>query len=262
MFRKSKTEKDLHLPKLLTSLTEASEIISAQIGKGEKFCDFEIKEINQLHSLESKFKSWNNENIEILKKIFDIKTIATEYATTTWSFGSILISNLTFEEKAQKLKNKISHKTNKLRSIYSTLELFNKDADAKQIYFVHSKDTVASKQVMDFLKAEGFYLVIIKQLSDAGSTIIDNIEANPNIKHAVIMLSPDENNGNHPDLNVLLELGIFVGSLGRENVSALYEEHTILPTDYHGFKYINFAEKWEKTLQDELRSSINNEENK
>jgi predicted nucleotide-binding protein len=55
--------------------------------------------------------------------------------------------------------------------------------------------------------------------------------------------------------NVLFELGITIGHLGREKVRVLYEEGVELPTDIHGLVYIPLNDQWKKKLQRELRAA-------
>lgn len=253
MFRKKEKNNNNLLPKLVTSLNEASKIILVQIGKGGEIHDQKISSTNQLHSIESKYKSWNNENFMVLKKIFDVETIARDYSTSSWSIGNILISDLKLSEKVDKLMRNLENKIAKLQSVYSSLELFENLKQENQLYFVHSKDTKPTQEAIDYLKSEGYSLVILKNLSGAGTTIIDEIESNLDINYAVVILNPDGVDANYPNQNILLELGIFIGHLGRKNVSALCEPNTILPLDYHGFEYIDFNGNWKKKLKHELR---------
>jgi len=253
MFRKKEKSNHNLLPKLVTSLTEASEIILVQIEKGRRIFEQRIVSVVQLHSLESKYNSWNNENFVILKRIFDVEAIAKDYSISSWSIGNMLISDLLFVEKVNNLKQNLENKINKLESVYASLELFEDVKRENQIYFVHSKDTDATQKVIDYLKSEGYSLVILKKVSGAGTTIIDDIESNLDIRYAVVVLNPDGVDANYPNQNILLELGIFIGHLGRENVSAICEPNTILPLDYHGFEYIDFSGNWEKKLKHELK---------
>ena len=48
--------------------------------------------------------------------------------------------------------------------------------------------------------------------------------------------------------NVILELGYFIGKLGRPRVTALYQEGVEIPTDYHGVEYLSLGGEWKLRL--------------
>lgn len=52
--------------------------------------------------------------------------------------------------------------------------------------------------------------------------------------------------------NVIFELGITIGYLGRDNVRVLYEEGVELPSDIHGLVHIPLNAGWKKKLLQEL----------
>jgi predicted nucleotide-binding protein len=52
--------------------------------------------------------------------------------------------------------------------------------------------------------------------------------------------------------NVIFELGITIGILGRDRVRVLYEEGVELPTDIHGLVYISLDSDWKKKLAQEI----------
>ncbi|MFA4876563.1 MAG: DUF2321 domain-containing protein [Methanoregula sp.] len=55
--------------------------------------------------------------------------------------------------------------------------------------------------------------------------------------------------------NVIFELGITIGHLGRDRVRVLYEEDVELPTDLHGLVYIPLKSNWKKKLAKEIDAS-------
>ncbi len=108
--------------------------------------------------------------------------------------------------------------------------------------------------------------VILAQESrkDLKKTLIEEIQTRLDIKFALVLLTPDNVGGIQPeklqfcaDQNVVLELGIFIGLFGRENVCCLYTEDLNLPEDYHGFEYIKIdkSTKWEKQILQELKNA-------
>lgn len=95
--------------------------------------------------------------------------------------------------------------------------------------------------------------------------MIDEIQTRLDIKFAIVLLTPDNVGGIQPDKlqfradqNVILELGIFIGLLGRKHVCALYSGDLQLPEDYHGFEYIQIdkTDKWKEQVGKELKNSF------
>ncbi|NQT65457.1 MAG: hypothetical protein HQ554_04700, partial [FCB group bacterium] len=89
---------------------KADDLIEEKIAKGKVLLQLEIKNIQQLHTFEKKFKAWNSENYELLKSIFKNKKVAKDYSSSGWSIGRILVSDLKLSEKKAKLYMDIKNK--------------------------------------------------------------------------------------------------------------------------------------------------------
>ncbi|KAF5437722.1 putative nucleotide-binding protein containing TIR -like domain [Candidatus Methanophagaceae archaeon] len=107
--------------------------------------------------------------------------------------------------------------------------------------------------------------IILHEKASKGSTIIEKLETHANVAFAIILLTPDDvgsiaigQNNLLPRArqNVVLELGYFMGRLGRMRTCALVVEGVELPTDYSGVVYIQIDEKdaWKFELARELRA--------
>ncbi len=57
--------------------------------------------------------------------------------------------------------------------------------------------------------------------------------------------------------NVVLELGYFIGKLGRKRVLPLYSEDVELPSDIHGLLFVPLdkAENWKFSIVKELKAA-------
>ena len=107
----------------------------------------------------------------------------------------------------------------------------------------------------------GLEPIVLQEFIAGGKTLIDEILTRSEVKFAIGLLTPDNVGGIQPDKlrfradqNVILELGIFVGLLGRKNVCGLYAGNLQLPEDYHGFEYIKIDKsgKWQEQVFKEL----------
>ena len=55
--------------------------------------------------------------------------------------------------------------------------------------------------------------------------------------------------------NVILELGYFIGRLGRPMVIPLIKDEVEQPSDYHGIVYVPFRDQWPTELARELSAT-------
>jgi len=132
------------------------------------------------------------------------------------------------------------------------------------VFLVHGHDIAIKESVARFLENISLKVVILNELPSLNMTIIEKIEKFSNVHFAVILLTPDDIGGNNSNnllqrarQNVILELGYFMGKLGRDKVCALYKEGVELPSDYHGIIYIllDNANGWKLQLAKELKAS-------
>lgn len=134
--------------------------------------------------------------------------------------------------------------------------------DRRRIFIVHGHDEAALQSVARFIESLDLVAVILHEQANRGLTIPEKLAANSNVGFAVVLLTPDDQGKakTEPDLsdrarqNVLLELGYFVGKLGRGRVCALLKGNLELPTDYVGTVYteMDIAGAWRQRLAQEL----------
>ena len=146
----------------------------------------------------------------------------------------------------------------------TTLKASTIDAD---VFLVHGRDIGARELVARFLENIGLKTVILSEQPSSNMTIIEKIEKFANVRFAVVLLTPDDKGGSADEKpegmlprarqNVILELGYFMGKLGRNRVCTLYREGVELPSDYHGIIYILLDNSggWKIELAKELKAS-------
>ena len=95
---------------------------------------------------------------------------------------------------------------------------------------------------------------------------MEKLEANRDVQFAVVLFTADDEGRVRAKAgveivltprarqNVVLELGYFMGYLGREKVAVIYEEGVEMPSDYSGVEYVALDKSgaWKQKLAQEL----------
>jgi len=141
---------------------------------------------------------------------------------------------------------------------------------SNQIFVVHGHDEEMKHAVARTLEKLNLNPIILHEQPNKGRTIIEKFaDYAENTSFAIILLSPDDKGykkDQNPESakfrarqNVILELGFFIGKLGRNNVAAIFknDQDFELPSDYDGVLYIpyNNPRQWQIDLVNELKSA-------
>jgi predicted nucleotide-binding protein len=136
-----------------------------------------------------------------------------------------------------------------------------------RVFVVHGHNGEAEQSVARLLQLQELEAVILHEQPNSGKTIIEKLEtAARDIAFCVVLLTPDDEGHprGQPDKirkrarqNVIAELFLFIGALGRERVCALYSEGVELPSDLQGLAYVVMDEAgaWKMELVRELRAA-------
>jgi predicted nucleotide-binding protein len=136
-----------------------------------------------------------------------------------------------------------------------------------KVFVVHGHDESAKHQIARFLENLDLDPIILGEKSGQGRVLIEKLEQESgiNVGYAVVLLTPDdEGKSRHQDelkprarQNVILELGYFIGKLGRSRVCPLTVADVEIPSDYHGVEYIplDTAGGWKLRLANELEAA-------
>jgi predicted nucleotide-binding protein len=140
--------------------------------------------------------------------------------------------------------------------------------ESRSIFVVHGRDDGLRETVARFLERLGFEPIILAEQPNEGRTLIAKFEANAlDVGFAVVLMTPDDyavgpeggevpSTPNRARQNVVLELGYFMGRLGRARVAALYKPGTETPSDIHGLAYVPMSDDgWRFVLAKELRAA-------
>ncbi|MFM0005749.1 nucleotide-binding protein [Paraburkholderia dipogonis] len=135
---------------------------------------------------------------------------------------------------------------------------------SSKVFIVHGHDDGARQTVARFLEKLGFEPVILQEQANRGRTIIEKFEEHSDVGFAVVLLTPDDEGrakggGLQPRArqNVVLELGYFIGRLGRHRVCALKSGDLELPSDYQGvlWETMDAGGGWKLSLARELKAA-------
>lgn len=136
-------------------------------------------------------------------------------------------------------------------------------ASEQRVFIVHGHNNEAKETTARFIEKINLTPLILHEQPNKGKTIIEKFEAFSDVEFAVILLTPDDIGYRVGDKdkqkkrarqNVVLELGYFLGKLGRERVCALYTDGVEIPSDYQGVLYVELdkAGAWKTKLAQEI----------
>ena len=151
---------------------------------------------------------------------------------------------------------------NKAPSSPSSRELSNK------VFVVYGRDNEMKATVPAMLRQLHLTPVLLDDQPSQSNTIIEKFEHNSDVDYAIILLSPDdqaslrEENPNSVKYrarqNVILEMGYFIGKLGRKNCAILFrpELNFEFPSDIQGLTYIKYDSEgsWKYKLIKEMKN--------
>jgi predicted nucleotide-binding protein len=135
-----------------------------------------------------------------------------------------------------------------------------------KVFVVHGHNHGVKESVARFLEKLDLDPVILHEKPNAGRTIIEKVSDYADVHFAVVLLTADDEGRPRGSAepaqfrarqNVILELGYFLGKLGRARVCALYEKGVELPSDYQGVLFLPLegGDRWKFDLVRELRAA-------
>jgi predicted nucleotide-binding protein len=139
-----------------------------------------------------------------------------------------------------------------------------KSIASRRVFVVHGHDEAARETVARFLKAAEFDPIILHEQANQGRTVIEKVEAHGDVGSPVVLLPPDDTGAAQGEIaeprarqNVLLELGYFIGRLGRNRVCALKKGNLEIPSDFGGVVYeaLDAGNGWKLALGRELKAA-------
>jgi predicted nucleotide-binding protein len=255
---------------------EAESRIRAQIEKGMQFSKLEIHTSQELENATADMSKWSSYNGELLRRIVDTDELYNDYRDR-FAFA---VSGSRFSEYVEDFQSRVNNKINRLESILGRLELIPESTfveapktvpqavsveSNKKVFVVHGHDEEAKQLIARCIERLGLEAIILHEQANRGRTIIEKFEDYANVAFAVILLTPDDVGAGKDyvnDLkprarqNVILELGFFLGKLGRNRVCALHKGNLELPSDFSGVLWIPMDPNgaWQFSLAKEMKA--------
>jgi predicted nucleotide-binding protein len=253
-----------------------------QISQGKQIDIKSIKTEGQIVDMEKRFDLWNDYNIELLKSAFNFP--ANEYRNAYNSSGQMIgvkdvMRGVNIHHPQYKLKTlneRLEAKITKLESLLAKVNLIHSEIETTNIavaaqeaaiiandtvFIIHGHDDSMKKSVQLFLSRAGLKDIVLHEQPDKNRTVIEKlIEEGSSAAYVIALLSPDDTQEDgtvRARQNVVLEIGYFIGRLGRENVRLLRKGEVVIPSDLQGILYENFDNEgaWRIKLLKEMQAA-------
>ncbi len=128
------------------------------------------------------------------------------------------------------------------------------------VFIIHGHDNELKRELQLLLKNAGVNNVVLHEQVDKGRTIIDKlIGETEKAGYAIALLTPDditETGLQRARQNVILEIGYFIGKLGKERIRMLTKGDIEIPSDLQGILYEKFdpSGAWKIKLLKEIQA--------
>lgn len=228
----------------------------------------------------SKIDAIRSRLVMLIEKIFDDNSYINELKFISFhpSLSAVGTSKGIHEKKFYEGKRKLLNMIDIMQEDIQLSSLENSsdqggEKDKKNprnsIFIVHGHNDKMKESVARVVEKLGLEPVILHEQPNKGRTIIEKFTDYSEVDFAIILLSADDfgyvkdaepKNGKfRARQNVILELGFFLGKLGRQKVLALFEtnDQFEFPSDYIGVLYTPFDSKgkWKFELVKELKAN-------
>ncbi|MBI3141839.1 MAG: nucleotide-binding protein [Bacteroidetes bacterium] len=280
--RKPKQTEPLKQPTLLVVGKDYfKDVLANRIQIAEEILNRQIQTRPQLEEAKQNYYDWDDYNSELLKQSFnnEYNEYKTDYDRVNQFFGLVVGGNRQRDE-LKEFKDKVQNKINNLKQLVAKVELIksevpdkvvsnsttsSEDISNNNVFIVHGHNNEVKINIARTLEKLGLNPIILHEQANSGKTIIEKFEEHSNVGFAIILLTDDdlgkakkdENLNPRARQNVILELGYFIGKLGRNKVCPLYTKGVELPSDLYGLLYleIDSSEYWKISLAKELKAA-------
>lgn len=266
---------------LVRPVNEARAAIERARAEGVSLLEDKPADSSEIQEFRARYLSWEGKTSAILENFFHVSGFMTtspkaEFSGTAVTLLDLKISSTTIPwGRLPEVLTDIQEKLRVLDAILDRLEVYQNghgetrlsrlDLDAP-IFLVHGHDLGRREVVRRFLTTvTDRDVVVLADQPNRGQDLLGKLlEHAQKAAFAVVLLTPDDEGGkigsgersSRARQNVVFELGMFVGILGRDRVAALNEPSIEIPTDFSGVAYIGIeGESWQIELARELKAA-------
>lgn len=258
--------------KIFTQFAHGRQIVSSLGPPPGSRIGFGVEPAAALRAAVPEGEKWARFTIDLLKSLIADLSIEKE-------FGDSIFRRWGDDENTEFLEW-MNQRLHRLDSILQRLSLFplaekqvhaattsaSSKKQSRDIFIVHDHDEAARHEVARFIGQLDLHPIILHEQADRGRTVIEKFDAHADVGFAVVLLTPDDT-GYPKDKpseakprarqNVVLELGYFIGKLGRASVCALLKGDIEIPTDLLGVlnKPMDVAGAWKVALAREINEA-------
>lgn len=132
--------------------------------------------------------------------------------------------------------------------------------DGGTVFIIHGHDALLKTEVQLLMHRAGVQSVVLHEMADRGRTIIEKLVGETErAGYAIALLTPDdltEGGQGRARQNVILEIGYFLGKLGKERLRMIVKEGVEVPSDLQGILYEKHDANgaWRMKLLKEMRT--------
>jgi predicted nucleotide-binding protein len=178
-------------------------------------------------------QKWRSFNLDFLESVFTDRSKRDEYYRSSHDSFMDTSETVVSTVGITAVSASVDKQILTLESILERLSFYEQPAtgtnqsemkDRSRIFIVHGHEDAPREAVARFIETLGFRPIILHERPNEGRTVIEKVEAHGDVGFAVVLLTPDDEGclkGETPEprarQNVLLELGYFIGRLGRKS---------------------------------------------
>jgi len=240
----------------------------------------QITTLEQLTQFNKDFSNWDDYNEELIKQAFNnpYSEYYYEYSRVNQALGLFDyfkgVNTDSVQYKIAEAKNRIDNSITILNRLIKKLSIIEQDSSIKQNvlpdktffnsgFLVHGHNDSLKFEVARYIEKDlKRKMIILHEEASRGQTIIEKLENNSSVDFAVALWTADdigkaktENDfKDRARQNVVFETGIFIGTLGRQNVIVLVEQGVEITSDYSGVVFISLSGNWKDDLRKEIEA--------
>lgn len=256
--------------------------IKERLKEAKNLAETPIQSPDQLSKFEEERWSWSDYNSELLRRSFDRadNEYAESYRLDSQNDFLGSYAARTFIDKVSVAKKNLQYQVTNLERLVKKLPLIEsiisdslgqdkansrQTADNQSVFIVHGHDNELKISVARFVERLGLRAVILHEQVSQGKTVIEKLEKHGDVGFAIILMTADDKAAVKDSTtyeararqNVVLELGYFIGRLGRDRVCPLIAPGVVQPSDILGIVYLPIDPngRWEMELAKELKAA-------